>query len=393
MEALWLPRLLYSASYDNKQAELERLLSFAVKEDFYYRDGGYTALFWMINQKVPVQLFIKALETGTDPNFMGPSDQSLLMYASEKGLENYVIQLIRFGANVNMRNNSSASALSLAASGGHIQIVSLLLDAGAGSNWENVHAAIKNAEAHHNDQVLSVLFNPAIYPDRQQYFLTVVEFKGTTEITKCIEEGADVNCCDSNDETAIMKAYKRGKRDHVVLLLQSGADLDVKTSAGEIVFMNSADQGWLQMVAACVDAGIKVNCTHGGETALLKASRAGNAAIVDFLLTAGANPFHCNSKGEDAISVAKSKNLEAHIREFTGIKAPAVEAKEVVREVEKVVYVQAAPQSSRVTVDQSSRLVGGAARPALTSKDVGRAVALGVASQVGGNIAAQFLNF
>ena len=286
------------------------------------------------------------------------------------------------------------------------QIISYLVDAGA-RNQEMFAAAKKNTRI---TKLLFAKLKTSLKEadDRNALLPVALVHLGAEQVAEAIHAGADVNARNANDESPVIIASNLGKRDAMMVLFKSGAILDAKTADGERVLFNSATQGWTKMVTALIDAGVELNEKFKQETALIAAARQGNATIVDALLKAGANAFESNDMGEDAISVAKTENLRSHIKECTGIKDPVkpiihVVEKPVVQIVEKVIekvvekpVVQVVervvhdrdpePQhTSRVSADSVSR-------PSLSS-DVGRAAVIGAASQVGQNLAQQFLGF
>lgn len=156
----------------------------------------------------------------------------------------------------------------------------------------------------------------------------VIKLGETAELSTRIASGLNLNKVMSNDKTPLVMASEYKQVEMMILLVQSGALLDAKSSDGQLIFLNSASQGYAQMVKALLEAGVDVNCKskraytdttygidiHLGDTALIAASRNGNVAIVHMLINAGAEALESNNTGEDAISVAKTENLKSHLR-------------------------------------------------------------------------------
>jgi predicted LPLAT superfamily acyltransferase len=116
--------------------------------------------------------------------------------------------------------------------------------------------------------------------------------KGDTEAVKLLlEEGADVNMKrTSNGTTALSMASQNGHTEVVRLLLEKGADVNVKTTENSTALFIAAEKGQIDIVKLLLGKGADVNTKHTtGATALLQASAQGHAEIVRLLLKKGAD--------------------------------------------------------------------------------------------------------
>jgi ankyrin repeat protein len=125
---------------------------------------------------------------------------------------------ISAGKNVNIKNKENVTLLHVAAQSGNVEIIKLLLDAGA-----NVNAKDKRGKT------------PLLMTD-------VDEEKDLLEILKLfIAKGVDVNIQykDENNQTLLMLACDDDNLEAVKILLEAGANPNLKDSEGETAMMKT----------------------------------------------------------------------------------------------------------------------------------------------------------
>ena len=154
-----------------------------------------------------------------------------------------VINLIEKGADVNLKDRCSMTALIWASQNGHLEIVEKLIEAGADVN----------AKDRSN--------NTALIRVSVSGYLEIVE--------KLIEANADVNETDSRGYTALMMASCNGRLEVVETLIEKGADVNQKTDYGLTALMFASEFGNLEVVEALLDAGADVSIKNKyGNTAM-----------------------------------------------------------------------------------------------------------------------------
>jgi ankyrin repeat protein len=155
-----------------------------------------------------------------------------------------------------------ASDLFEAAADGDIKKVRLLLNEGAEPNWNG---------------------------PRNFTSLIIAASRGYIEIVQVlIEAGANVNA--GADWTALTFAADRGHEAIVRLLLDSGANIDFRMPGEYSALMAAAERGHVGIVKLLLRKGAYTNTRlRNGKTALELAKEAGNQEIVDMLVKSRAN--------------------------------------------------------------------------------------------------------
>jgi ankyrin repeat protein len=192
-----------------------------------------------------VKLF---LDAGMDPNITDEENQTPLMRAATTGTPRLVKILIARGADVNARDWNNATALALAAWVGNSESILILLDAGADIN------AIEN----HG-------FTPLHYAALAGHYRCV---------SILLERGANMNAQDESGNTAIIflanftKAEDRSVKEKIAssiigsdriqaakILLEKGADLNIRNKAGKTALMIAEEKGNAEMAELLKKAG------------------------------------------------------------------------------------------------------------------------------------------
>lgn len=271
---------------------------------------------------------------------------------------------------INARNRSTdATALQLAAEGGHAELVKTLLDAGAGASDENrmgytaAHLAAKNGhmnvlEALRNAQEdsinltskklgMSALHIAAFYGqtetvrDLLQYIpatsgtdppislqtafirelgtesgltpLHMAAYSGEENVVRLLLnfEGVQVDAPTANlGFNPLHLACGGGHTSVVGLLLSRSSELlESKDASGKASLHIAATMGHKQMVEVLLGQGAEIDAIDKELwTPLICASQAGHLDVVKLLVESGASPLAKTSKGQSAIWFAAAEN-------------------------------------------------------------------------------------
>ena len=167
------------------------------------------------------------LQKPLDPNRRGPSPQPEwpMFSAAALGYLEVVRMLLEAGADMNAENQDRSTALMFAAHNGHLEVVQVLLEAGADKNAAKQDGATALMFAAHNGhlEVVQVL----------------------------LEAGADKNAAKQDGATALMLAAEDGHLEVVQVLLEAGADKNAAKQDGATALMLAAEDGTWKWCSCC----------------------------------------------------------------------------------------------------------------------------------------------
>lgn len=171
--------------------------------------------------------------------------------------------LIKAGADVNTTDQSQSTALMWAVHGGDIKIVQLLLASGA-----NVNARAS--------QGATALVN-ALSGDRSAIAIAL------------LEAGANPNGNVTYNRTFLEEAAETGQVGVVNALIVNGADVSTHGASALFYAVKRRHQ---DVVVSLLDAGVDVNAAanKSKQTAIYAAANSGDEAMLNLLLSRGANP-------------------------------------------------------------------------------------------------------
>jgi len=231
-----------------------------------------------------VRLLVEELKV--NPNAAGEEYGNALTASAHDGTMNILKLLLDAGAHVNSPNGW---ALQTAAAEGHIDIVRELLDRKA-----NVDECVVNDE----------------FSDGTA--LQAACEAGHSEIVRMLlEHKADPNLGPPGTYP-IIAATEKGEHDIVEQLVKAGADVNVTGGNGfsSNPLINAASYMAQESIQLLLDAGADLELPdEDGDTALIAASSRPDVDCVRFLISQGANAMHCNNNNENALQVALDNEM------------------------------------------------------------------------------------
>ena len=149
---------------------------------------------------------------------------------------------------------------------GNVDVMNVLISAGANQNVEDVDG--------------DTWLHYAVYGNCSKEVLEAV-----------IDLGADVNATNKRNETALMLASWKGNVDAINVLISAGADQTIESISGKTWLHYAVDGNCSkEVLQAVIDLDADVNATNKqNETPLMWASFNGNVDAMNVLISAGAN--------------------------------------------------------------------------------------------------------
>jgi ankyrin repeat protein len=203
--------------------------------------------------------------------------------AVKEGDIDAVRQMIKDGADINMRWRRGRTALIQAVADNKPEIVKLLIEKGADVNLKSLlnETALDLAVLHNHADIAKLLGEHGAKPAN----LTVaVMMKDLNRVRELIEGGKSVN------PRALILAAENDDLEIAKFLVRKGANVNGKwDDDGKTALMAAANAGHTEMIKLLIERGADVNAVDRGYTALMFASEKSHVAIVRLLLEKGAN--------------------------------------------------------------------------------------------------------
>jgi ankyrin repeat protein len=290
---------------------------------------------------------LSAEDFKTHINMASYSGGTSLMFAAAGGHAEATKQLIDLGADINaiaratpkyleklkkqieegtVENNDGphidgVTAATVAAQGGHLECIKLLIAAGADVKIEDdekrtpLQLAIKGNYGEVALELVRAGANPNTpYVDddgeTHNLLMDAIMVENVEFAKLLIVNGADLSHKDEQKVSTLLQASHRGLADVVKLLLEKHGDkpgyLDDASDEGITPLISAASEGHTEVVQMLVDTKkVDVNGKDkDGTNALMAASARGHNKVVEVLLKAGAAVNEQNSDGHTALMFA-----------------------------------------------------------------------------------------
>lgn len=160
---------------------------------------------------------------GADPDQLGDNTAGSfsLGIAAFRGKVRIVNLLLQNGANINVTNKSGLSALELAALGGQLEILKILIS--------------QKAELYNSTTGLSVIHSAAVS-------------NNPLVLTEILKYNLDINSTDKEGWTPLLAAVSTGLIENVKILLDAGADVNIKLHDGTTCLQLAKEKGHKEVV-------------------------------------------------------------------------------------------------------------------------------------------------
>jgi ankyrin repeat protein len=242
------------------------------------------------------------------------SGETLLVKAADSGDEDLVRHLMNKGANI--EGDHRLTPLMAASSKGHVEIMNILLDAGANLHASNgsvnaLYYAVREGTVEAARLLLAKGLTTCTKNDSLKPPLHLAASRGSGDpsmLSLIIEHGADASGVDEHGKTALHHAARSGNAQSAVFLLGRGASATLADNAGLTALHVAAgrcDRFEVAMMTALLAHGAPVDAVDGqGRTPLHHSADAYRADLSDtarVLLQAGADANAIDAKGDTAL--------------------------------------------------------------------------------------------
>ncbi len=215
---------------------------------------------------------------------------------------------------------AGTTALMLAAEGGSLPLVELLLARGAKPEALNMQgeSALIFAAGSGSLDVVSRLLAAGVRADTRSKdgwsaMLAAAETAPPEMLDLLHRHGGDVRQGDQDDWTPLLAALRNNRPDSARRLIELGADFRQPCGDGFTSLMAAARGECLAFLEPLVSGGVDVNArwTETDQDALMIAAKEGSLAVMEKLLALGADPLAINRDGESACTLARQAGHEA----------------------------------------------------------------------------------
>lgn len=275
------------------------------------------------------------LRRGARTDVRDADGRSPVWHAANGGHHQSLAPLLEYHAPVETLSNDNWLPLGCAANAGHYECVRLLLDAGADMDVHQAHGsgytALCEAVHHGRTDVVRLLIergaNMEIGSKSGFSALSVAAFNGKDAIVRILAEaGANLdkvgftNMDPDLSKTPLMRAIIAGQTSTALLLIELGADIDLRCADGRNALMYAADKSNPSVAAALLAKGAEVNVqsTNRVDTALMIAAGQGSVEVVLLLLEARAETGLRDKRGCTAWVIAKQTNNDRKLAALLG---------------------------------------------------------------------------
>jgi ankyrin repeat protein len=247
------------------------------------------------------------LERGAAVDAVTPDGSTALMLAAWRGHAEMVDLLAEHGADVDRLDSQARAPLTAARAKNHGEVERVLERRGA-SRGAGRAALLAAAEAGDLDGVRALLDDDDARMARDERSNTPVMLaarRGWIRIVEALlDREPDLEQTNADGDTALMLAAAAGWRPVVEALLDKGARIDACNSEGRTALLQATAAGKGQVVTLLAERGANHALAAGGTTPLVEICRHGPASAVAALLAAGADVEQRAGFGHSALMAA-----------------------------------------------------------------------------------------
>jgi ankyrin repeat protein len=305
---------LLVAAYTHPQGDLEPLLKLEDARGHINTASLHGITLLMVASASAVPLLVEA---GAEVNLQTEDGGTALFHACHSACLEKVRSLMDYGADERLAGPDGVTPLTVAAIGGQVDIVEYLLCRLATSTDANINLAdraLDMACLHGHLEVVELLVGAGARVESQARddleILTLATLGGNFHVIKYMVEvaKADINAVTyktGEQPTACEVAAAHGRWDVVLYLVGHGADLSLCSPKVAIAAVETAD---VSLVARVLDGGLKATCRDEEGITPLHVAAWVSLAMVKLLVKAGATIDARDRRGRTPFMYACVRN-------------------------------------------------------------------------------------
>ncbi len=273
---------------------------------------------------------LKQASSAASPNY--PELDRALLTAIRNGEHKEVADLMRQGADVNARTEFGDTALMQAACNSDCAMTEQLLERGADVNARGIYDVTPLLRAIHEYEKVRLLLRHGAKIDARMMVIAAMVSGSRRTLEQLAQHGANINAS-VGEFTPLMAASYCGDLEAAAWLIDQGADVKARTNAGCTALNGAAVAGNAAIVKLLLEHGADPNVRYEEpdtigdfQTPLMNAAWKGHADCVKLLLEHGADvnvqggpfkrtPLLCAATNGSVetirLLVAKGANMEA----------------------------------------------------------------------------------
>ena len=282
--------------------------------------NGDTCLHAAVGQNCTKEVIEEIINHGADVNATNKNNRTALMIACHKGNIDVMNLLLNAGANFDISDDDAQTCLHYAATGDSShEVLEIIIGHGVDVNSTNNsnQTALMRASHKGNKHVINVLINaganPHISDDEGDTLLHYAAYGDCSKevLQAIIDHGADVNATNKNNKTALMIACEKCNEDAINVLLNARADPTIgDIGRNTCLHVAVAQDCTKEVIGEIIDHGADVNAINNSNiTALLIACQKRQEVLMGLLLTSGADPNIADDECDTLLHSAVYHNI------------------------------------------------------------------------------------
>lgn len=255
-------------------------------------------------------------ENKSEINNKDDSGYTALSLAAELGYLQTAKVLLDHNADSSITLNNGMTPLHLASKNGHVQVVEFLINSGAEINSRSINGdtPLLLALGNKHDSLGEVLLKKGANGNQTALngtspLIIAAEHGIMNTLSLLLEQKVDINHAAQNGTTALIMACQKGHETMVEQLLTARANIDQADYLGNTGLSYASAGNNMQIVQELIATGANLNrANKNGNTPILLAAGKGNTRVTELLIKAGAEIDHKNNIGNTALMLAVAGN-------------------------------------------------------------------------------------